>query len=59
MDPTKTKIMASLTNHYGNRWKTALSRDLDVDRATIKRIFNQREKVPVVYQLAIKQITGE
>lgn len=59
MNHTKDKVIKSLVNHYGKNWKTPLAKELCVNVSTIKRIFNQREEVPIVYQMAIKWITGE
>ena len=59
MDPreTRQKIIKALIKHYGENWKTPLSKDLGVNLSTIRRIFNQREEIPIVYQRAIERIT--
>lgn len=61
MDPRETRqqIIDALIKHYGSQWKTPLSKDLGVNISTIKRIFNQREEIPIVYQRAIERITDE
>ena len=59
MDPRETRqnIIGALIKHYGENWKTPLSKDLEVNISTIKRIFNQREEIPLVYQYAIRWVT--
>lgn len=58
MDPreTRLKIVDALIKHYGENWKTPLSKDLGVNLSTIRRIFNQKEEIPIVYQKAIESI---
>lgn len=56
---TKKRLIKRLINHYGENFKTPLSKDLDVDVTTIRRIFNQREEIPIVYQKAIDKLLDE
>ncbi len=56
--PAKCKIVNALIKHYGNNWKTPLTKDLGVNRSTIRRIFNQREDIPIVYKRAFDNIVN-
>jgi len=52
----KTRLIKKLVQVYGDDFKSPLARDLSVNVSTIRRIFNQREAIPLVYQKAIIQL---
>lgn len=56
---TKKKLIKQLIAKYGENWKTPLAKDLGVDISTIRRIFNQREYVPILYIRAIENLLHE
>lgn len=53
---SKQQLIDRLILAYGEDFKTPLSRDLGVNVSTIRRIFNQREEIPLVYVLAIDMV---
>lgn len=50
----KNKLIDELVEYYGPGFKSPLARDLHVNLSTVKRIFNQRDGVPLLYYFAIK-----
>ena len=56
---TKGKLVSQLTLRYGADYKSALARDLKVNVSTIRRLFNQRDELPLIYVKAIEKILEE
>jgi methylphosphotriester-DNA--protein-cysteine methyltransferase len=57
---TKVKLIKRLEKKYGKNWKTPLAKDMGVDLSTVRRAFNQRDKLSPVWVKAIEQIlTGD
>lgn len=52
----KDELVEKLEKHYGENWKTPLSKDLGVNVSTIRRVFNQRDDIPLVYLYAIEKL---
>lgn len=53
---SKQQIIDQLKSHYGDDFKSPLARDLAVNVSTVRRIFNQKEEIPLVYERAIQSI---
>lgn len=56
---TKASITERLVARYGEDFKSPLARDLGVNVSTVRRLFNERESIPLVYVLAIENILEE
>lgn len=56
---TKASIIERLVARYGEDFKSPLARDLGVHVSTVRRIFNQRDDLPLVYVLAIEKLLSE
>lgn len=52
----KEQLIERLEAFYGKDFKTPLAKDLQVNLSTIRRIFNQREEIPLVYIHAIESV---
>jgi len=52
----KKRLVERLKARYGDDFKSPLARDLKVNVSTIRRIFNQREGMPYVYEIAIEKL---
>lgn len=51
---TKKEIIDRLIERYGEEFKSPLARDLNVNVSTVRRIFNQKHDLPMVYEMAIE-----
>jgi len=54
----KARLIKKLIKHYGKNWKTPLSKDLGVDVATVRRVFNSDQEISKAWQLAINCIVN-
>lgn len=55
---SKQKLIKQLEEKYGEDFKTPLANDLGVNISTIRRLFNQRDEIPLVYVYAIEALIG-
>lgn len=56
---TKTKLIKWLEKKYGPYWKSRLSEELEVNISTIKRNFNQKDKLSVILEKAVLQLLSD
>lgn len=56
---TKENLTNRLKSVYGEDFKSPLARELGVNVSTIRRIFNQKDDIPLVYKMAIEGLLSK